>query len=432
MDNNQSIKQKMIWLYNKGFVHIMGSGVVSKIFTFVGNVFVVRILTKAEYGIFGYVDNLMAFVAILNALGVSYGILQFCSESRPESEKYAYYRFGLKFGIIFDVLLSLTTLLLALFAPLKLPAARTSLIIYSLYPIPAFLFQYYCIVLRYKRNNKMYAYLTNIQAGIYAIVEVVASIYFKQNGIIFALYASSMVAGLIGIIVVRNSHEKNHGEIDFSYKLDKYKKIELIKYSAISCANTMISNLLILLDVFLIGVYISNPDTIASYKVASTIPLALIFIPNSLMMFVYPYFAENNRNKEWLKKYSKLLFLASGALNLIITAILVIFAPLIIKLLWGSKYLSSVTMFRILAINYFVSGTFRINIINIMNAIKKVKENLYVSFFTAAANIILDIVLIKNFGAVGAAYATLFVVLFTTALLTPIMVKSINKIQSEE
>ena len=84
------MRDKIKFIYQKGLVHIMGSGLLNKVFTFIGNVFVVRFLTKREYGIFGYADNIMTFFLILNGMGIIYGMLQFCSEQRPEEEKEAY------------------------------------------------------------------------------------------------------------------------------------------------------------------------------------------------------------------------------------------------------------------------------------------------------------------------------------------------------
>ena len=428
-----NLLKKAKWLYEKGMVHILGSGILSKVFTFIGNVIVVRVLTKAQYGVFGYVDNIMGFVQIVNALGISYGILQFCSETKDEGVKKGYYDFGLRFGLIFDVVLCGGLVLYALFAPLKIESARTALVIYSLYPIPAFLFQYFCIVLRYKRDNKKFAFLTNLQAGIYAVIEVAAAFWLKEVSMILALYVSSIICSALGLYYV-NKNDRNLAKQTgalVAKPLTGKQKSELLRYSGITCANTMISNLLILLDVFLIGVYISNPDVIASYKVASTIPLALIFVPNSIIMFAYPYFAEHNTDRTWFITNTKRLIVASGALNLVITLGLFIFAPKIIVFLWGSKYLSATTAFRILSINYFISATFRINAINIMCAIKKVKENLYINIVSGISNVILDMVLIQRYGANGAAFATLCVVLITTGMLVPVMYRCLNNIGKE-
>ncbi len=62
----------------------------------------------------------------------------------------------------------------------------------------------------------------------------------------------------------------------------------------------MISNLLILDDGFSYRLHHSYPWKTAIYKQATLQYLeALIVIPNSVVIFVYPYFAEHNMDNGW-------------------------------------------------------------------------------------------------------------------------------------
>lgn len=422
------MRDKIKFIYQKGLVHIMGSGLLNKVFTFIGNVFVVRFLTKREYGIFGYADNIMTFFLILNGMGIIYGMLQLCSEQRPEEEKEAYYWFSLKFGMVFNFAIAIGVFLCAMFAPLKVAEARHVLMIYSLYPLTYYIYQYYCLLMRCKRENKRYALLSNLNAFIYMAVEIVGAYYLKASGIIIALYLATMITSLVGMryYSIRTLRNANY--------LSRHQKLELIKYSAYVCANTMISNLLILMDVFLIGYIIVSPEKIAIYKVAATIPEALIVIPNSVVIFVYPYFAEHNMEYGWIKQNTKRLIGITAIMNFIIAGMLFILAPWIIKLLWGAKYMGAVTVFRILSVNYFVSSTLRVNVSNLLASLRKVKLNFYINIVAGISNIVLDAVLIKYMGIDGAAWATLTVVVITTAMLMPALIhsiRSLKKIESE-
>lgn len=402
----------------------MGSGILNKVFTFIGNVFVVRFLTKTEYGIFGYADNLMSFFLILNGLGVTYGMLQFCSEQRPQKEKEAYYWFSLKFGLLFNIAIAVGVMLCAAFAPLKMETARGALFIYSLYPFTYYLYQYYCMLMRCKRENTRFAFLTNINAFIYMVVEIIGAYFLKINGIFLALYLATAATFLVGMRYISIK------ELRSAAYLSKHQKFELIKYSAYTSANTMISNLLILMDVFLIGLIIANPVLLATYKVGATIPEALIFIPNSVIMFVYPYFAEHNMEYEWVYHNTKRLFFITAIMNFIIAGSLIILAPWIIKLLWGAKYLESLTVFRVLSVNYFISATFRVNASNLLASLRKVKLNFYINIVAGISNIILDAVLIRTMGENGAAWATLIIVTVTTLMLMPALFSSIRELKN--
>jgi O-antigen/teichoic acid export membrane protein len=177
-----------------------------------------------------------------------------------------------------------------------------------------------------------------------------------------------------------------------------------------------ISGILYLLDTFLIGVIIQSETVVASYKTATMIPFALNFIPMSVITVAYPYFAKNKDNKELVKKYflkmQRYLFL----LNLVISILLITFAPFIIKVVFGEEYLDSLIPFRILSLGYLIAGTFRIPAGNIIASLRKVKINFYNSIVSGSANVVLDIILIKMYGSTGAAVATVLIFLISSII----------------
>ena len=67
-------------------------------------------------------------------------------------------------------------------------------------------------------------------------------------------------------------------------------------------------------------------------------------------------------------------------------------------------------------VSYFFSGSFRVLFGNILFIIHKVKVNLIIGIIDALANIVLDIVLIRKWGSVGAAYATLIITILSSLL----------------
>ncbi len=139
---------------------------------------------------------------------------------------------------------------------------------------------------------------------------------------------------------------------------DDFITKEFIKFSIIASTNNAISQLLYLLDIFIIGIIVSDVNVIAIYKTATIIPFALNFLPLSIMTFVYPYFARNNLNVSWMyNNYLKLLK-TLAALNLIISLLLVGLAPFIIKVCFGSGYLKSIVPFRILSVWLFCGCNF--------------------------------------------------------------------------
>ncbi|MDD3502412.1 MAG: polysaccharide biosynthesis C-terminal domain-containing protein [Candidatus Cloacimonetes bacterium] len=67
-------------------------------------------------------------------------------------------------------------------------------------------------------------------------------------------------------------------------------------------------------------------------------------------------------------------------------------------------------------LGYFVIGSFRSPAGNTLNALKKVKYNLYIVIFTGVFNIILDYILISRYELVGAAITSLTVSVLSALL----------------
>lgn len=423
MGSLREIPKKLKWLYDAGMLHILSSSFFNKACTFVGNVFVVRILTKAEYGTFGYADSIMAFIINFAGLGMTSGVLQFCSEQRDEREKLAYAKFGLNFGVLSSFVLSVGCLVYGAFGSFSIHGSKLVFMVYSFYPVTYFLFSYYSVVFRYRKENKKYAFLTNINAVIYAVVEIIASYFVNEFGMVVALYLSTIIASMVGMRYMKKN--MNPGE----FRLDREQKLGIIRYSSYSFLSYAMTNLLLVLDIFLIGTLIADPATLAVYKIAVTIPLTMMIVPNSIVVFVYPYFAEHQKEYDWLKANFKKLIGNSIMVNFLISGSLVIFAPFIISTIWGQAYMDAVTPFRILSLNYFVQGTFRFTTINIMNALNRVEVVLIANIAAVVIDLGLDLCLIPRYGMIGAAVATLSTVTITTLILLPSMAKYFLKLK---
>ena len=399
-------------LKNKGLFHIFGTSVINKILSFLTNIFVVNFLSKEEYGLFGYSNNLLNMFLLFSGLGLTSGILQFCSENRDNEEKEDIYRYGFTAGLITNLVLGVILLIFSLYAPIKIEESRKYISLLSFMPIIQYLFEYVMTILRTKKMNKEFAFMQNINVFLYFIFSIIGAYKFGIIGVIIGRYIAFIATFLIEIINLRNIYmiflRKN--------KLKKFLKLEILKYSSVCCACNCISQLLYLLDVFLIGVIIANKAIIAEYQVSTLIPNALLFIPNNLMVFIYPYIAEKKDDKRWIKDIYIKIIKYMGIFNLVLGLILVIFAPIIIKILWGENYIGSVNSFRILSVSFIISSIFRIPTGNILAMMRKVKINLYISIASGVLNILIGIVLIEFFGAIGAAIATLIVVTISSLI----------------
>lgn len=412
-------------LIDKGLFHIFGTNVVNSGIAFITNILIVKFLTKSDYGVFSYANNTLSIFSLVTGLGISSGLLQFCSEKRSKVEKAALFRFGFKLGISFNIILGLGIWIYGNFADVAIQESVQYIKLLMFLPAFELGYSLFTIILRTKKENKQYALLLNFNTITYSVLSCIGAVMAGIPGTIMGRYISFCCSIIIGAYFCKDDIKA----IIKANVLEKIKKKEIVKYSTVCCASNSISQLLYLLDVYLIGVYIGDSSIVASYKVATLIPTALTFIPSGIMVFIYPYFAEHNHDQAWIVKQMKRLFKILAVVNIIISLGLFLFAPIIIKILWGASYMDSLIPLRILSVNYFFLSTIRIPCGNILAMLRKVKVNLYVSIISGIANIVFDICLIQKLGSNGAALATLGVVLISSVLLGIYLLVSLRKLK---
>lgn len=417
------MRKKISFLFGKfqillrtGFLDIFGSSVINKIITFMSNVVLVRILSKKEYGTFTYVWNIYNIIMLTRGLGIDSGYLQLSSEKNPDKKhKKSLLAFSVRVGNYFNFFLAFILLGIGFIVPLKIGKASNLLKMTFLLPVIQYIFSLLCISFRAEKKNKKYACLTNFNTLMIALCSVIGAYIFKESGLIIGYYLAYILSILFALKI-------QHANLLFKGKITHNEKKEILSISIVGMCNTGLSQLLYLLDVFILGLVMTNENILADYKIATQIPSALIFIPSSVVIYLYPYFAEHREDGSWcLKKYRNLICLF-GSFNLFLSFFLVLFSPWIIRLVYGTKYLDAVPIFRILSINYFFSATFRIVSGNLLVTQRKLKFNFIVSFITGLINIIGDVIMIPRYTSIGAAIVTLSVVLISGFMTTAFLI----------
>ncbi|WP_343347377.1 oligosaccharide flippase family protein [Terrisporobacter petrolearius] len=420
---NTKIANKVYSLKKTGFFHIFGSSVINKIIAFMSSAILVRVLTKDEYGTFTYAWNIFSFILLLNGFGINFGILQICSEnSKDDNLNYQILKWGTKYGTIIDIIIAIIILLIALLIPLPIENSNYVLGLLCIMPILILLFEIQSSYLRANRYTIEFSKISMLNTFFVFVFSVIGAYIFREIGLVLGRYLAYLITIIYGLKFIHKDTNPNiHIDIDSSIKK------EMKKISFISMINSGLSQVLYLLDVFIIGLVVSNESIIASYKVGTMIPSALSFIPMSLVTYIYPYFAQHYNDREWCLKKYKTITCWFGLFNLIFSLLLFIFAPMIIKVLFGIQYLDAIVPFRILTVSYFFSGTFRVIAGNILVTQKQLKFNMFVAVLSGIINVLADYYFIKMWGSNGAALATLIVVLLTSILNIFYLVKILKK-----
>ncbi len=388
-------------LIKRGFFYIFGSSTLNKIIGFASSWIIVRIISKSDYGVYTHAYNIYGFLLLLNGLGISSAVLQLGSEAKYEIDKTRIYGYGIKSGLIVNTVLSLIIILIGIFIPLKISGSNQLLQMMMLLPVFTIITDLQLMYLRINLKNKKFAQISTINSCTVLIFSCLFAYFLEAPGLVIAGYCSHLLTAIIANRIFKVPLGIKN------VKLSKREKKFVYSISMISMVNNGLSHLMYILDIFIIGMIISDSEVIASYKIATNIPTALQFIPSSLVLFVYPYFAKNKDNREWvIKSYIKMI-IPFGIFNVIVSLMLMLFAKPIIIILFKEQYLDAVIPFRILCISYFFSATFRSISGNLLVTQRQLKFNLFVSIFAGLLNAILNILLIRSLQVNGAALATL-------------------------
>lgn len=400
-------------LLRTGFFSVFFSNVLCKVLTFIGGMIIVRVLSKSDYGAYAYVINCYGMLMLLGDLGCSVAAMQFCNESHGDPKKFdAYFTYGFKQGLLFSSLTSLLLLFSPLFYPFKSAEAAGLTRLLFLMPILSSVNNFLLISLRVRLENTRFALVNIFRTLAHYLVILPLSYWLGVTGAVASNYIIELLVLVFSLGISRKL-------LGYSWRggiLNAAEKRDFLKLAFGSQLNNGAAQALMLLDVFLIGVIIGSDEVISSYKVATTIPSALAFIPTSIMVYVIPYFARYNRDRDWVRRSYFKLTLGCAAGNLVITLGGILLAPWVIPLIFGRQYTDAVPCFIVLMLGYFFSATFQVPSQNIIYTQRKVRVNIVITFLSGAANCVLDIVLILHYGSIGAAWATTLVHIINSAL----------------
>jgi O-antigen/teichoic acid export membrane protein len=397
---------------DRGFFHIFLADVINKSVSFFTVFALVRILSKQTYGEWSYALNVISIILLFQGMGSIPALLQYCSSAQSTSQIHSYFKFGIRVGLVSNIVLAVITFCIACFIPLPVEGSNRILLYLSFLPLITIVFESILMYLRSTFQNKSFSLLSVMNTILFFFGSVIGGLLFNVIGVALGRYfAYSVCIG--GAIKSIRSEVR---DIVKAKELEYTEKKGFLKFGIIAMLTNSISSMLYLIDIQLIGLFSKNAEIVASYQTATIIPFALNFIPLAIMTFSYPYFAKKGNNLSWVISSYHSLLKYLIPLNLAISGGLFILAPVIIPLIFGAQYTDSIVPFRILSLGYFIAGTFRIPAGNILASIKLIHINLFNSIICGILNIILDILLIPIYGATGAALTTVSIFVLSSII----------------
>jgi len=395
----QEFRKGLLWNYlNK----LAGYGI-----NFVLIIIIARSLGNYEFGIFSELLTLAALLMVLCSLGLESTLNIYIPKYFDNPAKISYLlRVSFAIIFLFSILIYIMVLIFGkdvLEAVNNVQLAKYLNIIFlyvffqNLAVIAEFVFQSYY-------RTQLVA-IMNLTMKLILVIATYLILFKYDRGIIEVLYAYAITYIMIAII----SFAKLKSYI--LHRPEKFKLTKIFK-AGFSVWLTKFLDLFLgrYLDIFLLGFFLIPKEQIGYYNVAFTLTMALLYLVTAgfsgIGLSAFSELESKNNliaiGNGWLKIMKGILFF------LVPLFLFVIFnAETIVNNLFGSEFEKSAELFQIFAPFFLLSLLLGSGLNStVLYSIHKEKMVLYLRILIGVINLVLDIILIPKYGALGAVVAT--------------------------
>ena len=383
------VTKNSVWLIAERIIQMLLSLVVNRI--------VAEYLQPTNYGTLSYAASIVAFFASICTLGLDAIIINEIVNKRDEQGEI------LGTSIFMRIISSLLSMILIVIVVMFLNPNNKEILIITILQALTLIFDAFNVINIWYQSKLKSKYTAMIAFVVYIIV-VLLKVYFvfaKKQLIYFAL--ANTLTTVLTMIFTYMLYIKQKGP---RLKVDKQRIKPLLKQSY----HFILSGLMIAIyaqtDKVMIGKMLTDMSAVGLYSVAITITSLWNFIPAAIITSFRPVIIEVKlvSYDKYIKRLKQLYSLILW-INIAYALGVTIFADIIIKLLYGEAYMGA----KIPLLFAVWSGGF--SYIGVARDIWFVSEGLQgystkISIVGCLTNVVLNLLLIPEFGIVGAAIAT--------------------------
>lgn len=376
--------------------------------SFFSVIIVSRYLGPINLGLYSFVINYVgAFLTVIG--GMDFYFTWKLAKSENPYEDFKIY-LGHKFNIY--IVISLVGLISAWYVLPKDVATLVSIILVTISFQSLNTFLIYAVI---NNRAKLVATVQMINAGLMLLLKV--SLVFLKAPLIWFVVISALdliLAGLIFSTYFLRMPEWR--KVFFSFRLPSFLSSFIFLYSIrLSIASLIFWQLLLRIDQLILAT-LSNAYTLGIYSAAVKISDVPNFLAGILSMALTSRIAgiATKDTNESRKNLRQIMFYYAGV-GVVIALFFVIFAPLAVRVLYGSKFIESVPVLRMYALS--IPSMFLISFFTSMYGSRdKYYQQVSIFFSALIINILLIYVLTPIYGITGTALAT--VIAYTLASIT--------------
>lgn len=407
---------------NSGFLHIIVSSSLVKVVSFISAIFLPRLLSKSDYGILTYVDNIRNYIIMINGLGIANATIRYCTQEKDDEKKRGIFYSTVLVGIIIDVVLCVLSAIIFSVVAFQFEGSNEILVGMAFLPIFVFLNEDIQFYMRAVFANREYSLQAFVYSGLMVLLQVLFTWRYGLNGVVVGRYLATILSLIIGGFLLKRIGALAH------FVWPAWKEIVgYIKFGFVMMLTNMSSFMMQLNETFIQGIILKDEIALADYKVASFILTVSIFLSQAVALFLLPHFVKHAKDKQWIWSTFKKVFIINGAAMVVMHIVLIILSKYIVLILYGESYLNAVPIMRMLLVASIGQTVFRMLPGNILGGIGEEKFNLRINVIFLFVHLVVDVVAISLFGIYGAAVG-LVIVYYISGLL---MIHKLRKVCRE-
>ncbi|MFH1454929.1 MAG: flippase [bacterium] len=385
--------------YFKNTGWMFASRILCMIISFFTTTFIARKLGPENFGQLSYALSFVSIFSILSTLGIDSILYRDLIKNPDKKNKYLGSAFIIKLlaGFFTIILVFISTFFFA-----QDDISKTLILILS----GTFLFNTFQIIsyeFQARAKSKYPSIISFLVTLILNILKIL--VILSGKGVIYLAFIL-LLESILYAVFYWFIYEKKLKEKISEWKFDKQIAITLLKDSW----PLMFTSAFVLVYSRIDQILIKNmigASSVGIYSAGVTIAEVWYFIPGIIVFSLFPAIVNAKKTSEELY-YTRLkkLFYTLLILAIVIALPITIFAPFIIKILYGQAFMKSVIILQIYV--WACIGTFLTYLIYNYLIIENYRKSIFLlSFIPMVINVVLNILWIPKYGIVGSAYATL-------------------------
>jgi len=390
------------FLNRSGFQVILAT-ILSRVFSFIASWLALQLIPNKELGLVIFSYNIILLIIPLTGLGLYQSLIRYAPLLQKTEDKIQLFKYVLKKGILVTILIIFCLLFVCFFFPFENNEVKSYIIYLSLALLPEYLFQLLKVQYRILHQNKKSVKLDVLYNIFLVLLVGTLSYSFQEKGYVLAL--------LLSPILVTTLCRK-----DLSWNIKNKPNIvnwEFWKYGLFAGFTSVVSQLLVSIDILVIGILLSNPAYVTDYKYISIIPISLLFLSKAFMTTDYVTITERIYDKKYIFNYVKNYISLFSTISAVILFISYFWGPNILSLfdITFSKYDSS---FFILTLGVSSILILRGLFGNLLSSIGKVNINLIIVLLAVGLNVSGNYYLVPKLGVKGAIITSATIMFFAS------------------